>query len=171
LFGDYNPSGHLPVTFYKNLQQLPDFSDYSMTGRTYRYMTAEPLFPFGYGLSYTSFNIGEAKASKSVIAKTEGIKLTVPVANTGKIEGTEILQVYVRKVNSTDGLIKTLRGFKRVLVASGKTETVTLDLPAKTFEFFDQSNGAVQVTPGDYELLYGTSSDSKDLKSIKIKII
>jgi beta-glucosidase len=171
LFGDYNPSGHLPVTFYKNLQQLPDFSDYSMNGRTYRYMTVEPVFPFGFGLSYTEFKIGDAKVNKAVIAKTEGIKLTVPVANTGKMDGTELLQVYIRKANNPDGLIKTLRGFKRVPVASGKTETVTLDLPAKAFEFYDALDGVVRVAPGDYEMFYGTSSDIKDLKSLKIKII
>ena len=171
LFGDYNPSGHLPVTFYKNLAQLPDFSDYSMNGRTYRYMTAEPLFPFGFGLSYTNFNIGEAKISKAVIAKTEGIKLTVPVANTGKMDGTEIVQVYIKKADNTGGLIKTLRGFKRVPIASGKTETVTVDLPAKSFEFYDETDGLVKVKAGNYEVFYGTSSDVKDLKSLKVKVI
>jgi beta-glucosidase len=170
LFGDYNPAGHLPVTFYKNVQQLPDFSDYSMKGRTYRYMTSEPLFPFGYGLSYTTFNIGVAKASKTLITRNESILLTVPVTNTGKREGTEVLQVYVRKLNDTAAPLKTLRAFKRVAVSPGKTELVTLDLPAKTFEFFNGEDGVVGVSPGDYELLYGTSSDNKDLKPLKITI-
>ncbi|OKS85869.1 xylan 1,4-beta-xylosidase [Mucilaginibacter polytrichastri] len=170
LFGDYNPAGHLPVTFYKNVQQLPDFSEYSMKGRTYRYMTAEPLFPFGYGLSYTTFNIGNAKANKTVIAKTESIQLNVPVTNTGQRDGIELLQIYVRKPGDKDGPLKTLRAFKRVPVASGKTALVTLTLPAKTFEFFNEADGIVKVSPGDYELLYGTSSDSKDLKPLKITI-
>ena len=170
IFGDYNPAGHLPVTFYKNLQQLPDFSDYSMKGRTYRYMTAEPLFPFGFGLSYTSFNIGDAKASKTLINRNEGIQLAVPVANTGKRDGIEVLQVYVRKLNDTAAPVKTLRAFKRIPVSIGKIELVTFDLPAKTFEFYSEADGLVGVSPGNYELLYGTSSDSKDLKPLKITI-
>jgi beta-glucosidase len=170
LFGDYNPSGHLPVTFYKNVQQLPDFSDYSMKNRTYRYMTSAPLFPFGYGLSYTTFNIGDAKVSKTVISNKEAIQLTVPIANTGKRDGTEVLQVYVRKVGDTDGPVKTLRAFKRIPVSQGQTTTATVNLPAKTFEFFNRDAGSVKVSPGDYELLYGTSSDSKDLKTLKITI-
>jgi beta-glucosidase len=171
LFGDYDPAGHLPVTFYKNVQQLPDFSDYSMKGRTYRYMTSEPLFPFGFGLTYTRFNVGDATASKTQIVKTEGIQLTVPVANTGKRDGTEVLQVYVRKLNDPDSPVKTLRAFKRIPLSSGAKELVKIDLPAKTFEFFDPTDAVVKVAPGEYELLYGESSDNRDLKSIKIKII
>jgi beta-glucosidase len=170
LFGDYNPAGHLPVTFYKSLQQLPDFSDYSMKGRTYRYMTGEPLFPFGFGLSYTTFNIGNAKASKQMISNNESIQLTIPVTNTGKRDGTEVLQVYVRKPGDTDGPVKTLRAFKRVPVATGKTALVSINLPAKTFEFYNKLNGDVDVSRGKYELLYGTSSDSKDLKPLEITI-
>lgn len=170
LFGDYNPSGHLPVTFYRNLQQLPDFSDYSMKGRTYRYMTADPLFPFGFGLSYTKFDIGEAKLSKSIIAKNETIQLRVPVSNTGKLNGTEVLQIYVRKLADMDGASKTLRAFRRLPVSTGKTEMVTMDLPPKTFEFFDPADAVVRVSPGDYEILYGESSDAKDLRSIKVTI-
>jgi beta-glucosidase len=170
LFGDYNPSGHLPVTFYKNVQQLPDFSEYSMKGRTYRYMTSEPLFPFGYGLSYTTFKVGNATANKAHITRSENIQVTVPISNTGKRDGIEILQIYVRKPGDKDGPTKTLRGFKRASVASGKTEIVTFNLPAKTFEFFDDTTGIVKVSPGEYELLYGTSSDSKDLKPLKITI-
>jgi len=152
------------------MQQLPDFGEYSMKGRTYRYMTTEPLFPFGFGLSYTTFNIGNAKLNKSIITNKESVQLTVPVANTGKRDGLEVLQVYVRKLNDKDGPVKTLRAFRRVPVSSGKTELVTLNLPAKTFEFYNDKDGAVKVSPGDYELLYGTSSDNKDLKPLKITI-
>ena len=170
LFGDYNPSGHLPVTFYKSLQQLPDFSDYSMKGRTYRYLASEPLFPFGFGLSYTTFSIGDAKANKTAINKTESIQLNIPVGNTGKMDGTELLQVYVRKLNDTTGPIKTLRAFQRVPLSSGENKLVSISLPAKTFEFFDPMDGVVRVSAGDYELFYGASSDEKDLKKIKITI-
>lgn len=170
LFGDYNPSGHLPVTFYKSTQQLPDFSDYSMKGRTYRYIKEDPLFPFGYGLSYTTFNIGEGRMSKKVVNKTEGVELTVPIANTGKRKGVEVLQVYIRKTSDTDGPNKTLKAFKRVSLMPGQTEMVTVNLSPKSFETFDTLNGGLSVTPGDYEVFYGSSSAAKDLKSLQITI-
>jgi beta-glucosidase len=169
LFGDYNPSGKLPITFYKSIKQLPDFEDYSMKGRTYRFMS-DPLFPFGFGLSYTNFEIGTASCSKSVIKTDETIQLTVPVKNTGKREGTEIVQVYVRKVNDVEGPSKTLRNFQRVHVAVGKTRLVTIDLPPSTFEFFDWGQRKMMETPGEYEVYYGNSSDTKNLKMTKITI-
>jgi beta-glucosidase len=169
LFGDCNPSGKLPVTFYKNSDQLADFEDYSMKGRTYRYM-ADALFPFGFGLSYTNFNIGTASLSKTIIKANETIQLTVPVTNTGKRDGTEIVQVYVRKVNDVEGPLKTLKGFKRVDVAAGKTQTVTIGLPSSSFEFYDWSQRKMAVTPGEYEVSIGNSSDIKDLKLSKIII-
>ena len=169
LFGDYNPSGKLPVTFYKNIDQLADFEDYSMKGRTYRYMS-DPLFPFGYGLSYTTFAIGNAKFSNTVIKANESVEITIPVSNIGKRAGTEIVQVYVHKVNDTNGPIKTLRGFKRVEVAAGKTAQATISLPPSAFEFYDRSQLKMAVTSGDYEVYYGNSSDAKDLKMVKIMI-
>jgi len=169
LFGDYNPSGKLPITFYKNSEQLPDFEDYSMKGRTYRFMS-DPLFPFGFGLSYTTFSIEEAKISKSVIHKNGPVELVIPVSNTGKRDGTEIVQVYVRKVNDTDGPLKTLRGFQRIYVAAGKTAQVVISLPYTSFEFYDRENRKLAVTAGEYEVLYGNSSDAKDLKMVKIMV-
>lgn len=169
LFGDYNPSGKLPITFYKSSDQLNDFEDYSMQGRTYRYMN-DALFPFGYGLSYTKFNIGQATLSKAVIKTNETVQLSMPVMNTGNRKGTEIVQVYVRKVNDIEGPLKTLKGFKRVEVEKGKTQQITIDLPPSSFEFYDWSQREMAVTPGEYEVFYGNSSDSKDLKLIKITI-
>jgi len=169
LFGDYNPSGKLPITFYRNLQQLPDFEDYSMKKRTYRYMS-DPLFPFGFGLSYTTFAIGNANLSKTVIKTNESIELTIPVINKGKRDGTEIVQVYLRKVNDTDGPLKTLRGFQRIDVAAGQTGRAVINLPYSAFEFFDRASRKMAVTSGEYEILYGNSSDVKDLKMIKIMI-
>lgn len=169
LFGDYNPSGKLPITFYKNSNQLGDFEDYSMKGRTYRFMN-DALFPFGYGLSYTTFKIGEARFSKTSIAANETIQLTVPVKNVGKRDGVEVVQVYVRKVNDIDGPLKTLKGFKRVEIPAGKTQQVAIDLNPSSFEFFDWSQRKMMVTPGEYEVYYGNSSDSKDLKATKITI-
>lgn len=96
LFGDYNPSGRLPVTFYKSIDQLPDFEDYSMKGRTYRYMTETPLYPFGYGLSYTNFAYRNAKLSSGKIAKDQSVTLTFDIANTGKMDGDEVAQIYIK---------------------------------------------------------------------------
>ncbi len=137
LFGDYNPSGKLPVTFYKRSDQLPDFEDYSMKNRTYRF-TSDALFPFGHGLSYTTFSIGAARLNKKLIEKDEALELTIPVSNTGKRSGTEIVQVYVRKVGDNDGPTKTLKGFQRIALAPGKTDNVSITLPSIAFEFFDR---------------------------------
>ena len=167
LFGDYNPSGKLPITFYKSLKQLSDFEDYSMKGRTYRYMS-DPLFPFGFGLSYTTFSIGNAKLSNTAIKANESVELTIPVSNKGKRNGTEIVQVYVRKVNDTDGPLKTLKGFQRVDVSAGKTAQAVINLPYNSFEFFNRTTGKMDVTAGEYEILYGSSSDVKDLKTTKV---
>lgn len=167
LFGDYNPSGKLPVTFYKRSDQLPDFEDYAMKNRTYRFMS-DALFPFGYGLSYTTFSIGNAQLSKTSIGKNESVTITIPVSNSGKRQGTEIVQVYVRKVGDDDGPIKTLRGFHRVELAPGKTDTVSVTLSPAAFEFFDRATGQMTNVPGEYEILYGNSSDPANLKVEKI---
>jgi beta-glucosidase len=169
LFGDYNPSGKLPITFYRNMKQLPDFENYSMKGRTYRYMS-DPLFPFGFGLSYTTFSIGTAQISANKISKDRNVNLSIPVSNTGKRAGTEIIQVYVHKANDTDGPLKTLKGFKRIELAAGKSGEAVVNLPYKSFEFFDRLSGKMAVTPGEYEIWYGNSSDNRDLKMAMITI-
>ena len=164
LFGDVNPSGKLPVTFYKNSSQLPDYEDYSMKGRTYRYFN-DALFPFGYGLSYTSFNLGEAR-----ISKNSGLSVTVPVTNIGKCDGTETIQLYIRDLQDPDGPLKSLRAFQRVNVNAGATATVELHLTDKSFEFWDPATNTMRVKPGKYEILVGTSSDDKDLRKLNITI-
>ena len=130
----------------------------------------DALFPFGFGLSYTTFSIGDAKFSTTTPKKSENIELAIPVTNTGKRDGTEIVQVYVRKVNDPDGPLKTLRGFERVNVAAGKTNQVTINLPYSAFEFYDRPSGEMAVKPGEYEIYYGNSSDNKDLKRLKVNI-
>lgn len=169
LFGDYNPSGKLPITFYKSSDQLKGFEDYSMKGRTYRYMN-DALFPFGYGLSYTNFSIGNATLSKQTLNANDSIKIKIPISNTGKRQGTEIIQVYVRKINDIEGPLKTLKGFQRVDLKAGQKADVTIDLPSSSFEFFNWSQRKMMVTPGEYEIYYGNSSDNKDLKRSKIFI-
>ncbi|MCX7797163.1 MAG: glycoside hydrolase family 3 C-terminal domain-containing protein [Melioribacter sp.] len=169
IFGDYNPCGKLPVTFYKNTEQLPDFEDYSMKGRTYRFFS-DPLFHFGFGLSYTTFKIGNAKLNKNVINIGDSLSFTVPITNMGKYDGAEVLQIYIKKVNDIDGPIKTLREFKRVELKSGESKEIAITLNNKAFEFYDWNERKMIVSKGEYEIYYGNSSREKDLKLIKIKI-
>ena len=168
LFGDVNPSGKLPVTFYKNSNQLPDYEDYSMKGRTYRYFT-DALFPFGYGLSYTKFEIPKAEIKKNGPAPTDWT-LTAEVSNTGKRDGAEVVQVYIRNLQDPDGPLKTLRGFQRVNVKAGQTATDTIKLNKQSFEFWDAETNTMRVKPGKYEILVGSSSDEKNKRELMIMI-
>lgn len=170
LFGDYNPAGRLPITFYKHTEQLPDFEDYSMQGRTYRYMKETPLFPFGYGLSYTTFSYGKAQADKNLLSKGDKLNLSIPVKNTGKRNGEEIVQVYIRRPADKEGPAKTLRAFKRVEIAKGETENVTIELPYSAFEWFDAATNTMHPLSGMYEILYGSSSKAEDLHSLQVRI-
>lgn len=170
LFGDYNPSGKLPVTFYKDTTQLADFENYSMTGRTYRFMN-DALFPFGYGLSYTSFSIGLANLNAGFVKVGEPVSLTIPVTNTGKRAGTEVLQVYIKKVKDPGGPIRTLRAYQRVELKAGATSPVQVNLASSAFEFYDAVEGKMTVKPGEYELWYGNSSAQENLKMVKVNIL
>lgn len=156
LFGDVNPSGKLPVTFYKDVSQLPDVEDYNVEGHTYRYFRGEPLYPFGYGLSYTSFAYGEARV--------KGKKVEVPVTNTGSLDGTEVVQLYVRRPDDASGPQKTLRAFKRVTVQPGKTVKVQIPLTDETFLWWDGND--MKPLRGQYELLVGSSSDNRSLQKL-----
>jgi beta-glucosidase len=164
LFGDVNPSGKLSVTFYKNTEQLPDYEDYSMRGRTYRYFN-DALYPFGYGLSYTTFSVGEGKLSKT---GDKSYTLTVPVTNVGKRDGDEIVQLYIRDLQDKEGPLKSLRAFQRVSVKAGQTVEAKLELTPKSFEFFDPETNTMRIKPGSFELLYGNSSADGSLKKIKV---
>jgi beta-glucosidase len=164
LFGDYNPSGKLPITFYKNDSQLPDFEDYKMAGRTYRYFKGEPLFKFGHGLSYTTFEFSKPKYDK------KSGKVSVKVKNTGKMDGDEVVQVYLRNTADAEGPIKTLRAYKRVTLKAGETKTVEIDFPRNSFECWDVSTNTMRVMSGKYELMVGNSSDDACLKKITIKL-
>jgi len=146
---------------------LPDFKDYSMKGRTYRYMN-DALFPFGYGKSYTSFNIGEAQLSSNTLKKGEQIKLTIPVSNVGKKDGTEVVQVYVKDPADADGPLKSLKAYQRVTVKAGKTAKAEITLDSKNFELFDAATNTVRAKAGNYEVYYGNSSADKDLKKIMV---
>ena len=170
LFGDYNPSGRLPITFYKNLEQLPDYENYSMKGRTYRYMTEEPLFPFGYGLSYTRFSYGKVKLNQSKLHKGEKVILTIPIKNVGQQNGEEVVQVYISRPDDKEGPQKTLRAFQRVNIAKGEKQNVNIALPYDSFEWFDSTTNTMYPIDGTYKIYYGSSSKAKDLQSINIHI-
>ena len=170
LFGDVNPSGKLPVTFYRSTEQLPDYEDYSMRGRTYRYFD-DPLFAFGYGLSYTTFEVGEARLDSRTLSLSDmNARLTIPVRNVGKRSGTEVVQLYVRDLSDTDGPSRSLRGFQRIDVKPGASSDVVLSLTPKTFELFDPKTNTMHAHPGRYELLYGTSSRPQDLKRLEVTL-
>lgn len=171
LSGEYNPAGRLPVTFYASTDQLPDFEDYSMKNRTYRYFTGEPEFAFGYGLSYSDFVYGKCiVSSKSVSADGGSLTLTIPVRNSSKRAGDEVVQIYVRRIGDTDGPLRALRAFKRVSIPEGKQIKVSFELQPETFQWFDRSTGTMRVIPGQYEILYGPSSDLSCLKSLPVTV-
>ncbi len=170
LFGDYNPSGKLPVTFYRSNEDLPDFLDYSMKNRTYRYFTGEPQYAFGYGLSYTTFSVGKGKLSAKSMKKDGQVTLTVPVKNTGKREGCEILQVYVKALNDPGAPIKALKGFQKLTLKPGETGIAQVTLDSEAFEYYDEMIDELATKSGHYQILYGTSSLAKDLQTIDFTV-
>lgn len=160
LFGDVNPAGRLPVTFYRSTVDLPAFDDYCMSNRTYRYFTGKPLFAFGYGLSYTKFSYRDAKLNSHAATAKDSITATVNVKNTGKFDGDEVVEVYFHHVNSKVPQPKlALCGFARVNIPRGKTVSVSIDVPAERFRYWDTSTKNYVVEPGNYEILIGSSSD------------
>lgn len=171
LFGDYNPAGRLPITFYKSTSQLPDIHDYSMEGRTYRYFHDEPLYAFGYGLSYTTFEYGDATLSAASVKAGKSVDITVPVKNTGAMDGDEVVQVYVKSLDNPEAPIKSLKGFSRVNIAAGASAAVKITLEASAFEYYDETIDELSVRPGKYQLLYGGSSRDCDLKAVDFEVI
>ncbi len=161
LFGDYNPQGKLPVTFYRDSKQLPPFEDYSMKGRTYRYFS-DPLFAFGYGLSYTKFEMGDVKSDGKIV--------TTSLKNIGTHEGTEVIQVYVRRCDDIEGPSKSLKAFKRVTLKPGESKNIEIALDDESFTLFDPSTNTMRVVPGKYEIFVGNSSRSEDLNKVIVEI-
>lgn len=159
LFGDYNPCGKLPLTFYKSTDDLPDFLDYRMVNRTYRYFKGEPLFQFGFGLSYTTFNISKPKVKDR--------KVMVEVKNTGKVAGSEVVQLYVRRTADSTGPTRSLKGFQRVTLRPGQKLSVCFELTDNVLESWDESTNTMRVCKGEYELFVGNSSRECDLKKVR----
>ena len=163
LFGEVNPSGKLPITFYRSTDDLPDFLDYTMKNRTYRYFKGKALFPFGHGLSYTTFAYGKPTLKNG--------KLEFSLSNKGTREGTEVAQVYVKRIADVDGPIKSLRAFKRVDLKAGESQRVSIDLPRKSFEGWDAQTNTMRVVPGKYLIFVGGSSADavKHVTEVNIK--
>ncbi|MBP6022547.1 glycoside hydrolase family 3 C-terminal domain-containing protein [Ferruginibacter sp.] len=144
LFGDYNPAGRLPVTFYKSDNDLPGFSDYSMTGRTYRYFKGDALYPFGYGLSYTNFTYS-AMAAPATVGKGKNITVSVTVKNTGKIAGDEVMQLYTAYNNLKElNPLKALKGFKRIALKAGESKKISFTLTPEQLSLIDEAGNAYQ---------------------------
>lgn len=155
LFGDFSPEGKLPVTFYRTTEELPAFTDYNMAGRTYRYMNQEALYPFGFGLSYTDFT-AKAAISKTVISPEESIECQVNLKNTGKKDGAETVQIYVKALDVEEAPKHQLKGIKKVFLKAGEETKVSITLPAKAFALYDEE-GKLVLNAGNYEVFAGTS--------------
>ncbi|MCX6302639.1 MAG: glycoside hydrolase family 3 C-terminal domain-containing protein [Bacteroidia bacterium] len=156
IFGDYNPGGRLPVTVYKSVEDLPDFTEYRMENRTYRYFKGEALYPFGFGLSYTTFRYSKLKVAKKIKSGDE-VTVTVTVKNTGKIAGDEVVQLYLSNLGSSVPVpIRALKGFKRINLLPGENKTVTFSVSPDAFSVIDEQNKRV-VNPGIFELTVGGS--------------
>jgi beta-glucosidase len=152
--GDFSPAGRLPVTFYKSVDQLPAFDDYSMAKRTYRYFDGEPLYPFGYGLSFTSFAYKNARVDHEKIAAKESVKISVDVANTGAMAGEEVVQLYVTHPGKAGAPLRALKGFERVHLDRGQTKTVSFTLSDRALSIVDP-DGKRRIEVGTVQLWIG----------------
>lgn len=182
LFGDYNPAGRLPVTFYKSTEQLDNalkeadnpehqgFQNYNMEGRTYRYMTEEPLYPFGHGLSYSEFEYGDAQLSGDKVKAAEGLKIVIPVYNNSSVAGDEVVQLYVKRNDDPMAPLKSLRAFKRVFIEAGASKEVELTVNPDAFEFYDEECNGLSLKTGAYTLMYGGTSAGSGLKKVNITV-
>jgi len=171
LFGDYNPGGRLPVTFYKSTSDLPAFEDYRMAGRTYRYFQGAPLYPFGYGLSYTTFAFGGLTTSSSTLRARDTLTVSVNVQNTGTRAGDEVVQLYARHIGSAvPRANRDLRGFQRVTLQPGERRTVRFRLPASSLAYWDAATHGWKVESDRVALeVGGSSADIRATKTIRVE--
>ena len=161
IFGDVNPSGRLPITFPKSVSQLPAFEDYSMKGRTYRYMTEEPLYPFGFGLSYTTYSYSNMKMDKDKIKKGQSVNVTATITNTGNTPGEEVAQLYITDLKtSVPSPIFALKGMKRVKLNPGESKEVSFEVTPSMMELVTE-NGDRVIEPGDFKVYISGSSPSE----------
>jgi len=160
LFGHTDPAGRLPITFYKADETLPAFDDYRMEGRTYRYFKCEPLYPFGYGLSYTHFAYSDLQLDRDKAAAGDHVKVTLKVKNTGPRDGDEVVQLYVKPLGEPHARVnEELRGFQRLHLKAGETQTVAFEITPQTdVKYYDEAQHAYAVDPGRYRVQIGASS-------------
>lgn len=163
LFGDYNPAGRLPVTFYESVDDLPPFEDYRMDGRTYRFFRGAPLFPFGHGLSYTTFQFDNLTIDRATVEAGGSVTISVDVTNSGDRRGDEVAQLYIRQASGPERLVKELKGFKRFSLEPGERKTVTFTLYVNQLAGYDEELSAA-VRPGEVEVMVGRSSADLPLK-------
>lgn len=155
LFGESNPSGKLPITFYQSTEDLPDFKNYSLENRTYRHFNGTPLYPFGHGLSYTDFTY----QTINIENKDKNMTASISVTNSGKVDGEEVIQMYVSSLDSKESMpIKQLAGYKRIFIQAGETRTVTISLDQRAFEYWDITQGAFKTAAENYQISAGSSS-------------
>ncbi len=154
LAGDFSPAGRLPITFYKSIDQLPPFEDYSMAKRTYRYFDGEPLYPFGYGLSYTSFSYSNPRVDNANVAADGTVTVSVDVTNTGTVAGEEVVQLYLTHPGIAGAPLRSLKGFQRVQLARGQKRTVSFKLGDRNLSIVDEA-GAHRIVPGKVDVWVG----------------
>jgi beta-glucosidase len=161
LFGDYNPAGRLPVTFYRSTDDLPPFDQYAMSGRTYRFFTGKPLYAFGYGLSYTKFKYSHLTTSAKSLSASDSLTVAVDVKNDGKVRGDEVVQLYVRHEGSRIPRPRLdLRGYRRITLDPGQLRRVTFTLPGASLAWWDSTAQRWTVERDRVRLQVGGSSDA-----------
>jgi beta-glucosidase len=160
LFGNVSPSGHLPVTFPKNVAQLPSFDDYSMKGRTYKYMTEEPMFPFGFGLTYSKTELSNLEIASEKIKKNKNLDVKFEVSNVGDFDIEEVVQLYISPINNTENLpLKTLKAFQRISLKKGETKTISFKVTSEELKVINKKGKKVWLK-GKYKVIIGNSSPS-----------
>jgi beta-glucosidase len=171
LFGDFNPGGKLPITVPRSVGHLPAFYNYKPSARRgYLFDDISPLYPFGFGLSYTTFTCKKPRLAKNKIRRNESTQLLVDVKNTGKRAGTEVVQMYIRDcISSVTRPVKELKGFHKISLRPGETRTVALDITPESLAFYDIHMKYV-VEPGEFEIMVGNSSRDTDLQKVILTV-
>jgi beta-glucosidase len=171
IFGNQIPAGKLPITFPVSDSQLPDYEDYSMKGRTYRYMTDKPLYPFGYGLSYTKFSFGSLQLDRQEITSDESLTVTVDVKNVGDFDGAEVLQLYMTVPDPGGNQpLWSLKDFQRIEVPRGESSQVTFEVEPEALQQFNEQ-GEAEILPGTYTVYVGNSSPGERSKELGMELV
>ena len=170
MLGKYNPAGRLPITFYKSIDDILAFDDYSMKGKTYRYVTKPVLYPFGYGLSYTTFVYSQLKLSSKILSSKSTLKIDLTIKNTDNYDGDEVVQLYIKH----DGIympIKELKGFKRIHLTKGAEQMISFNLKGSDIQHYNSKIDDLGIIPGKIQLFVGSSStDAKLIGNFELKL-